>query len=233
MILAAGLGTRLGKLTADTPKCLLRAGGKTMLEHAIDNLVRVGVSELAVNVHYLAPVVERFIREHSFPVPLTISHEPELLGTGGGLAKLAGFFEGEQEFLLYNADVFTDFDLSKLVEQRRATDALGVLAMMRREEESYLLFNARDQLCGYRRPPQEPDLVRNEQCHELAFCGIQVLSGRIFKYLPHRKPPYSTIGVFLEAAKQGETIMGHCIDGSYWIDMGTPEKLEQLRGRLG
>ena len=52
MILAAGLGTRMAPLTRETPKPLIKLGGKPLIDHAIDRLVAGGVNFIVVNVHY-------------------------------------------------------------------------------------------------------------------------------------------------------------------------------------
>ena len=52
LILAAGFGTRLGKLTEDKPKALVEVGGKAILDHNITKLLNAGISEILINTHY-------------------------------------------------------------------------------------------------------------------------------------------------------------------------------------
>lgn len=235
MILAAGLGTRLGAITSDTPKCLVRVGGKTMIEHAVDSLVAAGISEAIVNTHYLAAKVEAFLTTAHLPIALSVSHEPELLGTGGGLKRAMGFFDGEESFFLINADIFCEFPLTALEQFRVSSGALGALLTSKRTESTYLLFDEDNRLCGIRDRSGADQLSRAPRGAAVprAFCGIQVLSHRIMSYLDPSRSVFSIVDAYLAAARAGELIVS--VDGgsSYWIDMGSPEKLAQLSDHLG
>lgn len=82
MIFAAGLGTRMGALTATRPKPLIEVGGVPLLDRALALADAAGIGRLVVNSHYLADQIGR----HLAPRPdIAISHEPQLLDTGGGL----------------------------------------------------------------------------------------------------------------------------------------------------
>ena len=84
MVFAAGFGTRMGDLTRDTPKPLLRAGGATLLDHALDRLAAGGVSQAVVNTHYHSEQVAQAVAGRAAPA-IHLSYEPEILETGGGL----------------------------------------------------------------------------------------------------------------------------------------------------
>lgn len=115
-VLGAGLGTRLRPLTDDLPKPLVPIFGKPLITFAFDQLIAAGVRKLIVNTHHLP---ERF--RDSFPdavygrLPLIFVREPELLGTGGGIANVLSNF-GDDPFVVYSGDVLTDFDLAPLLE---------------------------------------------------------------------------------------------------------------------
>ena len=81
MIFAAGLGTRMGALTASRPKPLLPVAGRAMIDHALDMAAEAGVERIVVNTHYLADQMS----DHLSGRGVAISHEPEILETGGGL----------------------------------------------------------------------------------------------------------------------------------------------------
>ena len=84
MVFAAGFGTRMGALTRDTPKPLLKVGGKTLLDHALDRLVAGGIARAVVNTHYQAYQIAGALASRTAP-SLLLSHEPEILETGGGM----------------------------------------------------------------------------------------------------------------------------------------------------
>ncbi|GAB4389879.1 nucleotidyltransferase family protein [Albidovulum sp.] len=92
MLFAAGLGTRMGALTAHRPKPLVEVGGRALIDHALEQIDNAGIGRVVVNVHYLGAQ----IRAHLAHRPdIVISDETEtILETGGGLKKAAGLFAG-------------------------------------------------------------------------------------------------------------------------------------------
>ena len=103
MVLAAGLGTRMRPLTLAKPKPLQIVGGRTMLDHALDKLVAIGIERVVVNSFYLADQIEEHLRARR-DVEIIISREEELLDTGGGILKALPHFGG-QPFFALNADL--------------------------------------------------------------------------------------------------------------------------------
>ena len=84
MLFAAGRGTRLAPLTNRHPKCLVTAGGKSLLEHNILKLRNAGVDTLVINTHHFGEQVIEFVRNKDFGLTIHISEETDLLGQGGG-----------------------------------------------------------------------------------------------------------------------------------------------------
>ena len=103
MVLAAGLGTRLRPMTETIPKPLIEINGRTLLDHAIDRLALVGVERVVVNVHYKAAMVAAQLARRDHP-RIEISHEAELLDTGGGVARALPLLD--EAFFVVNSDVF-------------------------------------------------------------------------------------------------------------------------------
>jgi len=237
MILAAGVGSRLKELTSDKPKCLVKAGTKTMLEHTVDRLKSAGVREIVINLHHFHEQVKAYCRQNNyFGVNISFSYEEELLGTGGGLQKVKSFFSDVDSFLLHNADVYTDLDLKKLINFH--ADNKGLLASLvvnGRTTSRPLLFAADGALAGWRsKNASMEELVgaTDEGLQEKGFCGIHLISSRIFEFNNNSNKSYSIISSYLQAVREGQLIKAFPIDAHYWIDMGTPEKLEQLKNDI-
>ena len=128
MVLAAGLGTRLRPLTEAVPKPLVELNGRTLLDHAIDRLAAAGVEQIVVNTHYLAAMIADRLAQRLEP-RIEISEEPELLDTGGGVARALPSL-GEA-FFVVNADVFwLDGRESALLRLARAFDHGAMDAML-------------------------------------------------------------------------------------------------------
>ena len=86
MILAAGYGKRLQPLTNNTPKPLLVVAGKPLLQHHIERLEAIGITDLVINVSWLADQIESYFGDGSnFGVSITWSRESQPLETGGGI----------------------------------------------------------------------------------------------------------------------------------------------------
>jgi NDP-sugar pyrophosphorylase family protein len=228
MVLAAGIGSRLRELTKNTPKCLMQAGGKTMLEHVIDALKKVGVTEVAINLHHHPEQVKQFVKERGyFDLKVVFSEEPQLLDTGGAIKKVHAFLEGEERFIIHNADVFCTHDLTSLVDAHRSRNALAILTVMKRTSKRGLFFDNESRLVGWTQASQPPP----SDAHLFAFGGISVCSGEIFEYMDERAA-FSIIEPFLAASRATQRVFGVEIDPSAWIDVGTPEQLQILQKRL-
>lgn len=121
MIVAAGLGTRLLPLTRLLPKPALPVRGVPLVAFQLALLARSGASEVAINTHHLPRALEDAARAWCPPgVALRFSHERELLGTGGGIRRVADFLRESDPCLLLGGDMILDADLGALVAWHRA-----------------------------------------------------------------------------------------------------------------
>ncbi|HMQ95027.1 MAG TPA: nucleotidyltransferase family protein [Amaricoccus sp.] len=102
MIFAAGLGTRMGALTRDRPKPLIEVAGIPLLDRALALAREAGVGRIVVNTHAHAAQMQAHLARAA-PEAL-VSHEPELLETGGGLARALPLLDADPVFTL-NADM--------------------------------------------------------------------------------------------------------------------------------
>jgi NDP-sugar pyrophosphorylase family protein len=239
MIFAAGLGTRLRPLTDDRPKALVTIGGRTLLEIALARLRDFGVGEAIVNVHHFADQIVSFLAANgNFGMRIEVSREDELLDTGGGLKKAAWFFlesdtDKNEPFLVHNVDVLSSIDLSRMVEFHRRRDALATLAVQERATSRPLLFDGEDRLV--RRGEASTSAAAPERSaadlQPLAFCGIHVVSPRIFAKLDE-SGAFSIVDAYVRLAAQGESIPAYRADGAHWRDLGRPEHLAAAEGDL-
>jgi N-acetyl-alpha-D-muramate 1-phosphate uridylyltransferase len=101
MVFAAGFGTRMGALTADRPKPLIKVAGRSLLDHALDQTEGLGLRQIVVNLHYLGEQ----IAEHLEPRPeIKLSWErAQILETGGGLRQALPLL-GEGPVFTLNSD---------------------------------------------------------------------------------------------------------------------------------
>jgi len=214
VVLAAGFGTRLLPLTRIRPKALLPLGGRPMLEHSLRLLASWGVDDVLVNCHWLADQVVDFLRGVRLPgMKISISHEPEILGTGGVLRR-AEWFLGEEPFWMLNADVAAELDPAPLVHLFRAHRPLAVLWLHpERGPRTVELQGNRITTFTSRRPGSPGTCT---------FCGLQLLSPAITQYMPPDGFS-SIITAYLNGIRAGQSVLGAAVRDSYWADIGSPE----------
>ena len=113
--MAAGMGTRLGRLTADRPKALVEYHGKALLEIVLRRLIHHGFRDIIINVHHFADQIIHFTAsKKNFGANIVFSDESDqLLDTGGGIKKAGWFFENDP-VLIHNVDVYTDLNLDEI-----------------------------------------------------------------------------------------------------------------------
>jgi NDP-sugar pyrophosphorylase family protein len=230
MVLAAGLGTRLRPLTDDRPKALVEAAGQTLLDLTLSKLRAFGIHDVILNTHYFADKIAAYLQRHqNFGMHIEISHEEVLLDTGGGIKKAASFFlNSDEPFLVHNVDVLSEIDFNQMLQFHKERNALATLAVQDRSTSRYLLFDEQQALCGRRAGISgEQELVRPAKTTQaLAFCGIHILSPRIFSVM-EQEGAFSVIQLYLRLAKQNEAILAYRTDRYYWRDLGRPEQVER------
>lgn len=237
MILAAGLGTRLRPLTDTRPKALVEVGGRTLLEIALSRLHSFGVREVIINTHHFSAQIVDYLRTHdNFGMRIEISHEEILLDTGGGLKKAANFFlrnpaSSGEPFLLHNVDVISNIDLRRMIDVHLENRALATLAVQERPSSRYLLFDDELRLCGRKSAApgatgeEKTEWVRDSpRTTALAFCGIHVISPRIFPLITE-EGVFSIIPSYLRLAGRGEKILAFRADEYRWRDLGRRDDL--------
>jgi NDP-sugar pyrophosphorylase family protein len=234
MILAAGLGTRLQPLTTGRPKALVEIAGRTLLEITLSRLRAFGIREAIINVHHFADMILEYLKTNdNFGMRIEVSREEVLLDTGGGLKKAAYFFLEdsncfEKPFILHNVDVISTIDLRRMVQVHTESQALATLAVQDRETSRFLLFDEQLQLCGRRSGrDQKTEFVRSsQQVQALAFCGIHVISPRLFAMMME-EGAFSIINSYLQLAARGNKILAFRADEYYWRDLGRLDNVMQ------
>lgn len=228
MIFAAGKGTRLKPLTNNTPKALIKVNGVPMLELVIKNLINIGVNEIIINVHYLANQIIDFLKsKNNFGIRIEISDETnELLDTGGGLKKASWFFSNNEPFILHNVDVISNIDLNEMLKFHINNKALATLAVRKRTSSRYLMFNKKQELCGWENKKNSVKIVSGSSKNHssLAFSGIHIINPELLKNI-NENGRFSIISTYF-AYSGSKLILSYQHDKDYWFDIGSPEKLD-------
>jgi NDP-sugar pyrophosphorylase family protein len=234
LILAAGLGTRLGDLTSDRPKALVEVCGHTMLEHQLQHLSAAGFDRFVINIHHFAPKVKAFLEEHNnFGFDIRLSDESDLLlDTGGGIRKAMRLFGGEQPVLVHNVDIFSSVDLKALYCGHVESGADSTLLVAQRSTSRYLYFDTDGLLRGWSN--EKTGQVRSpypgfdkSQFTPCAFQGIHVLSKTLLPLLDAIPEPRFSITDFYVDNAARLRLRSVISDPDNWVDAGKPETLER------
>ncbi|APR70460.1 MULTISPECIES: N-acetylmuramate alpha-1-phosphate uridylyltransferase MurU [Acinetobacter] len=216
MILAAGLGNRMRPLTLHTPKPLLEVGGKPLIVWHIEKLQKVGVKEIVINTAWLGEKLVAALGDGTqFGVNILWSHEGEGLETAGGIINALPLL-GDQPFILVNGDVWTTMDFASLLDVKLGT----------KQAHLVLVDNPPQHLKGdFILSNNMAYTFDQEQCGEaLTYSGVAVLAPQMFIGLESGKRPLAPL---LKEAMLEQQVSAEKMQG-IWVDVGTPERLQQL-----
>jgi MurNAc alpha-1-phosphate uridylyltransferase len=225
MVLAAGLGTRMRPISDAIPKPLVEIGGRTLLDHAIDRLELVGVERVVVNLHYKADMVAAALAGRTRP-RIELSREPELLETGGGVARALPRL-GEW-FFVVNSDVLwldsRDYALARLAAAFDP-ERMDVVQLLQRTVTAVGYEGSGDYFLD---PSGTPRRRGEREVAPFLFSGVQLLHRRAFDGIA--EPHFSLNRIYDRGERTGRL---HAIvhDGE-WYHIGTPEGLAATRARL-
>ena len=228
LIFAAGRGERMRPLSDTTPKPLLPAGGKRLIEWHIEKLAAAGVQHIVINTSHLAEQFPAALGDGArWGVRIAYSHEgPEPLESGGGMLQALPFL-GSQPFIAVNGDIWCDADFAAL-----PSEPAGLAHLL-------LVDN----------PPQHPlgdfaldaqGIVHDEGDARLTFSGIGVYRQALLQGWrevignaagTELQPPRFRLTPLLRAAMTSGAISGSHYRGA-WTDVGTPQRLARLEAEL-
>jgi N-acetyl-alpha-D-muramate 1-phosphate uridylyltransferase len=214
MVLAAGRGERMRPLTDDTPKPLLRAGPRRLIEYHLEALAAAGVRDVVINHAHLGAQIERALGDGGrYGLRIRYSPEDEALETGGGILRALPLL-GTGAFLVVNGDIWTRCPLAGLLHP-----PAGLAHLV-------LVDN----------PPHHPrgdfaleaGQVVAEGERRLTFSGIGVYRPELFATCSPGRFPLAPL---LRAAMREGQVTGEHYRGP-WLDVGTPDRLAELDRQL-
>lgn len=215
MILAAGRGERMRPLTDTTPKPLLRAGGRALIEYHLDALVHAGITDIVINHAHLGAQIEAALGDGArYGVCIRYSAEPEgALETGGGIQQALPLL-GDGPFLVVNGDIWTDFDYATL-----PVDFTGEAYLVLIDNPEHHWAGDFSLNCGR---------VLDSDGLRLTFSGIGLYRASLFEGCTPGKFPLAPL---LRAAMARHVVQGMHFQGRWW-DIGTSQRLAALDGWL-
>ena len=218
MVLCAGLGTRLRPLTDERAKPMVPVGDRPALAHVIERVRLAVPSRIVVNVHHRPEDVLAWAE----PERIAVSHERELLGTAGGVAR-ASVLLGEGDVLVWNGDILAELDPRELVAAHDRASASGPGARGA-PTRATLAVRARPSGEGNVGLDADGRIVRlrresfGVEAHGGEFLGIHVVGDALRALLPERG---CLVGdVYLPALRRGERLDAH-VTATPFVDVGS------------
>jgi MurNAc alpha-1-phosphate uridylyltransferase len=221
MLLAAGRGERLRPLTDAIPKALVPVRGKALIAWHLERLAAAGFRDVVVNVSHLGDRIEAALGDGGrYGVALRYSREPQPLETAGGIASALPLL-GKAPFLLVNADIYCEYDFSRL-RGLVLSPALAHLVLVpnppHRPAGDFSLEGR-----TVRGRPGDAGVPR------YTYAGLAVVSPLLVA--PVATGTKAPLAPLLYAAADRGLLSGEAYDG-LWQDVGTAERLSQLESLL-
>ena len=231
VILAAGRGTRLGALTADTPKPLIEVGGKPMVERILEGLAASGIYEAAVITGHLADVVEDAMWGMA-GLSIEFIRQDAPNGTGAALLLAREFTQGQRFFFTWGDILVDSANYEAVVES--ATWADAVIAVNQMDDPSLGAAVYVDEDFSVLKIDEKPAPGTAETNWNNA--GFGVLDATIWDHLASIEPSPRGEIEFPDALRSmiddGAKVLAVPVRGP-WFDIGTPEALAAARTHYG
>jgi|TARA_B110000211_G_C14093445_1_gene561030 dTDP-glucose pyrophosphorylase len=213
VIMAGGLGKRLGNLTKHCPKALLKYQDKPLLQHLLENAQAFGFNDFIISVFFLKNKIKKFIKNQNIKkIKINYLEENSPLGTIGSLRLIKKI---SNDFIVINCDVITNVDLVEILKfhkKNKATLTIGVKQF--KYKNPYGVINSK-----------KTRFVSFEEKPEINFninAGVYVFKKNIIKII--RKEKFKSIeDLVYHLNKKKSKILTYPIFEN-WLDLGQDRK---------
>ncbi|HXU81855.1 MAG TPA: NDP-sugar synthase [Polyangia bacterium] len=226
MLLAAGRSTRLGELGTVLPKPLVPICGYPAITFALALCRRAGLTDVVVNLHHHGELIRQELGDGAaHGISIRYSDEPELLGTGGGIAKARPLFR-PGPVLVMNGKVVADIDLARVVAAHQAAPSGTAATMVLRQDPnldqwSPVGVDDTGRVVSLRR--QRSDHTPVGSISDRMFTGIHILEPALLDRLPPTGVSDVIGEAYIPALLAGARIQSLTMTG-YFAEHSTPER---------
>lgn len=224
VILAGGKGTRLGNLTTSIPKPMVKVAGKPIVQYQVELCAKFGLEEIIFVVNHLGQAIEDHFGDGSkYGIRITYFHEPEPLGTVGGLVEIKD--QLTSDFLVLYGDVMMEMDLERLVNFHAQKESEATLVVHPNDHpfDSDLIELDTNQRVIRVLPKPHAEGLRY---HNMVNAAVYLFSPKIFDFL--ERGVKADFGRDIFPAIYESIRMYAYNTPEYLKDMGTPERLGQV-----
>ncbi len=217
-------------MTLERAKPAVPLLGMPLIVRLIRNLLNQGAESFRINLHHLPHTIEDLFDESPWrSLPVSFSHEPQILGTAGGLKANEAFFD-RGTFLMTNGDIVLEASLKDAIAFHRERGAPATLILFPQSppyqyypikiDDEYRLVDFKGLGSG-----------RSPKAETYVFTGVHILEPEIFEYIPPATFSSIVDEAYVNALKQGKPLFGYPVDG-YWNDLGDPRRYLEVQRHL-
>jgi len=225
IILAGGMGTRLQDLFPDRPKGLVPVADKPFLHWQFSQLEKAGVQHVHIAAGYLADAIKTWLEAHESPLTITLSAEPEPMGTGGGI-KFVESYLSDDCFLVLNGDsISPNLELDILKRTHIESGALVTLSttpIVDAGRYGTVVPDANGWVTEF--------LEKTDRKKGLISTGVYVANRDLFKEIPEAEEYSLETQLFPKLASEKRLFSLECVPPL--LDMGTPEGRKEMEHYL-
>ena len=225
LILAGGLGNRMGNITEIIPKSMIRINKKPVIEYQIELLKKYGLKEIIICTGHLSKDIEDYFKDgNNFGIKITYSKEDVPLGTGGAIKKLNKYLK--EDFLVLNGDLIINMDLKRLIDYHKNKKSIATVVIHPNDhpfDSDLVLVDKKGRITSF----VSHSCKKNFYYRNLTIAGVYIFSIYIFKYMKGHKKISLEKEILPAIVSDKKDVYGY-ISPEYIKDMGTPERLDEV-----
>lgn len=223
VIMAGGLGTRLGKLTEDTPKPMLEVDGKPMLQHIIELFVSHGFVRFMLSVNYKSEKIKKHFKNgQNIGVEIKYLEEDKRLGTGGALSLID--IDMNEPFFVTNGDVMTSVDYNAMLSFHKVNEASATMGVRRKSYQ--IPYGVVEQDCDN----NIISLVEKPSHDYFINTATYLLEPKCLEFVP--KNEFFDLPDLFKILNDNRYLTKAYEIKNFWLDMGRPEDYDFIREKL-
>ena len=220
MIMAAGVGSRLGALSEILPKPLAPLANEPAMDIILKHLKSYGIKDLIANTYYKSEIIQEHYKKDNLGVNIQFIKEVELSGTAGGMKKCQFFFDKDDDFIVMSGDGLSDINIEEAYKSHKKSNAIATLVLKNVEVSEVSMYgivvpDKNGFVDSFQEKPKQ-----EEAKSTLANTGIYIFNYRIFEFIPENTFYDFAKNVFPSLLSSGEKINTYTLN-SYWSDIGS------------
>jgi len=217
ILMVGGLGTRLGNLTKNTPKPMLKVGDKSILQTIVERFTNYGYTNITMCLNYKSHIIQDYFGDGSkFGINLDYILEEERLGTAGALSLIKE--NPVDPFFVMNGDILTDANIENIHNSYVSSNADALMCV---REYNYqvpygVVETSNNAIASIEEKPTQRFFVN---------AGIYMLSPKILEYIPQNEF-FNMTTLFEKLIEKDKNVISYPLNG-YWLDIGRFEEFKR------